>query len=163
MCGLLPFGETPPHLTHGPALLTQQCFCDARTAVDEPAQGVGSGGLLCYFRMMPWLNTCMSLLLPEAMVHINCKHTLCCMQKITQKSNTLFLVTSIHFGIQNPVPSWYCRCCIGDWYKLLSVMHTHLLAYSLSSSLGVDQCECDGSGTDRRVTSARSLAEPLSK
>ena len=99
------------------------------------------------------------------MADISCKHTLCCMQKITQKNNMLFLAISIHFGIHNPVPSWYCRCCVGDWYKLLSVMHTHLPAYSTplpSSSQVVDQCECDGPGTVRRVTSAGSLAEPLS-
>ena len=97
--------------------------------------------------MMLWLNSCVGLLLPVAMVHIKCKHTLCCMQKITQKNvnNMLFLVTSIHFGIHNPVPSWYCRCCVGDWYKLLSVMHTHLLPTPRRSSQGVDQCECDGS------------------
>ena len=35
----------------------------------EPAQGVDGGGLLCYFRMMLWLNTCMSLLLPVAMTY----------------------------------------------------------------------------------------------
>ena len=79
---------------------------------------------------MLWLNTCMGLLLAVAMAHINSKHTLGCMQKIAQKNCMLFLVTSIHFGIHNPVPSWYCRCCVGDWYKLLSVMHTHLPAYS---------------------------------
>ena len=68
-------------------------FCGARTAVGEPAQGVGSGGLLCYFRTYcsGLINTCMGLLLPEAMAHINCKHTICCMQKISQKNNMLFV------------------------------------------------------------------------
>ena len=101
------------------------------------------------------LNTCMSLLLAVTLAHIHCKHTLGCMQKITQK-NKLFLVTSIQFGMHNPVPSWYCRCCVGNWYKLLSVMHTHLPAYTpLSSSQGVDQCECDSFGHSQKSDECR--------
>ena len=34
---------------------------------------------------MLWLNSCVGLLLSVAMVHINCKHTLCC---IYAKDNT---------------------------------------------------------------------------
>ena len=107
-------------------------FCGARAAVGEPAQGVDSGGLLCYCTTYcsGLINTCMILLLPEAMAHINCKHTISCMQKIAQKNNMLFMVTSIHFGILNPVHPWYCRYCVGDRYKLLSVMRTHLPTYS---------------------------------
>ena len=97
----------------------------------------------------------MILLLPEAIAPINCKHTLCCMQKIRQKNNTLFMVTSTHFGILNPVHPWYCRCCVGDWYKVLSVMHTHLPPTPRSSSQGVDQCECDGSWLSQKSDECR--------
>ena len=45
-CDLLPFSETSPHFDHMdlPSSLNS-AFCDARTSVGEPAQGVGSGGL----------------------------------------------------------------------------------------------------------------------
>ena len=108
------------------------------------------------WNMMLWLNSCVGLLLPEAMAHINCKRTLCCMQKIRQKNNMLFMVTSLHFGNLNPVPSWYSRCCVGDWYKLLSVMHTHISSPTpRSSSQGVDQCECDGSWLSQKSDECR--------
>ena len=130
-CDLLRFSETSPHLTtwtcppHStvPSVMQRLQW----VSLDRALSVVGCSLL---WNMMLWLITCMSLLLPVAMAHINCKHTLRCMQKIAQKNNMLLLVTSIHFRIHNPVPSWYCRCCVGDWYKLLSVMHTYLPAYS---------------------------------
>ena len=49
-------------------------FCDARTAVGEPAQWGVMG--CCAVNILLWLNTCMNLLLPEAMAHI-AKRLLC--------------------------------------------------------------------------------------
>ena len=97
---------------HGPALLSQQYLLWCKDCSGWACTGRGQWwAVVLLWNMMLWLNTCMSLLLPEAMADISCKHTLCCMQKIAQKNDMLFLVTSINFGIHNPVPSWYYRCC----------------------------------------------------
>ena len=100
-CDLLRFSETPPHLTtwtfppHSTVGLQWVSLHRAWTVV---------GCCAILYRLMLWLNTCMSLLLPVAMAHINCKHTLCCMQKITQKNNSYVV-----FGYKHTL--WDSQSC----------------------------------------------------